>query len=153
MTRLSKEAWAKPTLKTDEVEVEELGGSVLVRELPASFAADLNQYIQMKQVGREQISSVDSRTMERLKFAYGVIDDSGEPLFTEAEAGDIATKHGRAFKVVLDAIDKLSDIGQEGHDAAEARFPGSGIRQNGSAVSDSATTGDAGPDLRARTGA
>lgn len=153
MARLSKEAWAKPSLRTDEVKVEELGGDVLIRELPASFAADLNQYIQMKQVGREQISSVDLKTMERLKFAYGVIDDSGEPVFTESEAGEIAKNHGRAFKVVIKAIDDLSEVDEEGFKAAEARFPGSGVRQNGGPVPDSAASGDAGPALRARAGA
>lgn len=141
MARLSKEAWAKPSLKTKEVEVEELGGSVLVRELPASFSADINQHIQLKQIGREQISSVDLKTMERLKFAHGVVDDAGNQVFSEDEAGEIAENHGRAFKVVLEAIDELSEINAEGIEAEEARFPGSGVRQNGKPVSDEETVG------------
>lgn len=152
MARLSKEAWGKPTLKTKEVEVSELGGSVLVRELPASFVADINQHIQLKQIGREQISSVDLRTMERQKFAYGVIDDESNQLFSEEEAGEVATKHGHAFRVVLDAIDELSEIDEEGVDKEEARFPSGGVRENGRAVSDSKADGGSGPDLRVRAG-
>src|SRR5688572_4902449 len=110
MARVTKDAWKKSSLKTDEVEVEELGGSVLVRELPAEYSAELNAYVEMKQVGRERIGSVDLVTQERLKFAYGVIDDDGEPLFTADEAKEIAREHGRAFKVVLAAIDELSEI-------------------------------------------
>lgn len=153
MGRLTKDAWAKPSLKTKEVEVEDLGGSVLVRELPASFAADINQHIQMKQIGREQISSVDLKTMERMKFAYGVIDDEGNPVFTEDEASDIASKHGRTFKVVIDAIDELSALDQKGLEAAEARFPSGGVRKNGGPVPDPSADRVPGPDLRARTGA
>lgn len=153
MARLSKEAWGKPTLQTNEVEVPELGGTVLVRELPASFVAEINQHIQLKQIGREQISSIDLPTMERQKFAYGVIDDDGNQLFTEEEAGEIASNHGRAYKIVLDAIDELSEINEEGAEKAKARFPGGGVRQNGSVVSDPAPDGDGGSDLRVRTGA
>ena len=89
-----------------------------MRELPAAYSAELNQHATMKQVGREQVATVDLVTMERLKFAYGVIDDDGEPLFSADEAKEIAEKHGHAFKVVLEAIDELSEIDAEAIQAA-----------------------------------
>ena len=42
MGRVTKDAWRKPSLRTKEIEVEELGGSVLIRELPATVSADLS---------------------------------------------------------------------------------------------------------------
>lgn len=152
MGRLTKDAWAKATLKTEEVEVPELGGSVMVRELPASYVAAINQRIEVKQVGREQISTVDLETMNRLKFAHGVIDDDGEPMFSEDEAAGVMEKHGSAFTRIVDAIDGLSELGEAGRDAADRRFPGSGIRQNGSPVSDQAASGSGGSAVPARTG-
>ena len=153
MTRLSKEAWAKPSLKTKEVEVSDLGGTVLVRELPSDYAAEVNEHVKMIQSGREQTSQVELKTMNRLKFAYGVINDDGEPLFTEDEVRELMAKHGRAVSVVIEAIDDLSAIGEEGFKKAEARFPSGGIRENGSAVSDQETAGPDRPSVRARAGA
>ncbi len=153
MARLNKDAWDKPSLKRKEVEVEELGGSVLVRELPASYSAELNEHVQMKTVGREQIGSVDLVTMERLKFAYGVIGDNGEQLFNAEEVKEIATKHGRAFKVVLAAIDELSEIDEEAQKSVEDRFPAGGASPNGKDVGAGTASGRSGPDLPARAGA
>lgn len=154
MARLNKAAWDKPSLKRKEVEVEELGGSVLVRELPASYSAELNEHVQMKTVGREQIGSVDLVTMERLKFAYGVIGDNGEQLFNAEEAKEIATKHGRAFKAVLAAIDELSELvdPEEAQKSVDDRFRDGRASANGSDVEAGASAGGSGSDIPARTG-
>lgn len=124
MARLNKDAWRKPSLKTKEVEVEELGGSVLVRELPAKFSAEVSSKIEMVSRGREQIARVDTATMERLQFAYGVIDDDGQPMFTEEEVKNLQENHGRAFKTVIGVIDEISGIDKEAIEKAESRFPG-----------------------------
>ena len=123
MARLDKAAWGKSTLKTKEIEVEELGGEVLIRELPASYTAEIASNIQIIQDGREQRAKVDTPKMERLQFAFGVIDSEGEPMFTEAEVKDLAERHGRAFKTVIAAIDDLSGVDKEAIEQSEATFP------------------------------
>lgn len=153
MARVNKDAWKRSSLKTQEVEVEELGGSVLIRELPASVSADLSGLIDFVQVGREQRAKVDTATMEARQFAYGVIDDDAKPLFTEEEAKEIQAKHGRAFKVVVSAIDELSGVDKEAIEKTEARFPVGGESANGSDVGDAAPKRSGRPDLPARAGA
>lgn len=123
MARLKKDAWKKPSLKTKEVEVEELGGSVLVRELPAQFSAEVSSKIELISRGREQIAKVDTAIMERLQFAHGVVDDDLEPMFSETEVAEIQKKHGRAFKTVIGVIDEISGIDKEAIEKAEATFP------------------------------
>ncbi len=152
MTRLGKEAWAKPSLKTEEIEVEELGGSVLIRELPAEYSAEVASHIEMRTVGREQVAKVDTTTMERLQFAYGVIDDEGNPLFQENEVRTIAKQHGRAFKTVIAAIDSLSGIDKEAIDKAEKRFPRGGESKNGDGVGTATPKGSGRPDVSPRAG-
>ena len=89
MALVNKDAWKASTLRTREVEVEELGGSVRIRELPASTSADLSGLLDIVQVGREQRAKVDVATLERRQFAYGVIDAKGEAMFTEDEVKEI----------------------------------------------------------------
>lgn len=151
MARLTKEAWANPTLATDEVEVPELGGSVLIRELPGEFS--VSQFIEVENPGtRHARSRVNTEAIERKQFALSVVGEDGNPVFTEDEAGEIARKHGRAWRRVIDAIDKLSAIDKEGVEQTKARFPGSGAgeaRKNGAPPPD----GDGGPAVRVRAGA
>lgn len=152
MGRLTKDAWKESSLRTKEVEVEELGGSVLIRELPASVSSDLEGLIDLVQVGREQRAKVDVGTIERRQFAYGVIDDNGEPLFTEEEAGELHQKHGRAFKFVVRAIDELSGIDKKSLEEAEARFPVSGEGSANGRSAESVASGDDEPAVSARAG-
>ena len=51
MALVNKDAWKASTLRTREIEVEELGGSVRIRELPASTSADLSGLLDIVQVG------------------------------------------------------------------------------------------------------
>ena len=152
MAHVTKDAWGRSSLRTDEVEVPELGGSVRIRELPADVAADLQGLIDVVQVGREQRAKVSVGEMERRQFAYGVIDDSDEPMFTLEEVGDLQHKHGKAFRTVVDAIDKLSGLDKQSIQEAEARFPGGGTGANGSDVGVAGGPGDE-PAVPARAGA
>lgn len=153
MTRLGKDAWAKSSLKTKEIEVEELGGSVLIRELPAEYSAEVASHIEMRSVGRDQVAKVDTATMERLQFAYGVIDDEGNPLFQENEVRTIAKQHGRAFKTVIAAIDGLSGVDKEAIEKAESRFQSSGTSPNGNDVEAATPKGSGRSAVPARAGA
>jgi hypothetical protein len=155
MGRLSKDAWSTSSLRTKEVEVPQLGGTVLIRELPATITAELKGLTDIVQIGEEQRAKFDVAAMERRQFAYGVIGDSGEPLFSEDEVEELRAKHGAAFQLVIDAIDALSGIDKESFEEAEARFPGgrNGAVDSGEAQLLEGAAGDGGPDLPARTGA
>lgn len=142
MSRLSKDAWDKSSLRQEEVEVPELGGSVLIRELPAEYAAEVASHIEIKEVAGARFASVDKAKMERLQFAFGVIGDGGDPLFSEDETADIARKHGSAYNRVIEAIDELSGINKEDIEQTEARFPDSGADE-AEAASDEVANGDA----------
>jgi len=151
--RLNKDSWKGSSLRTEEVEVEELGGSVLIRELPAAVSSDLAGLVEMVQVGMEQKAKVDISLMERRQFAYGVINDDHSPQFTEAEVEELQNNHGRAFKTVVAAIDKLSGVDKEAIEKAEARFPSSNGSGNGPAVADGAPTGSGESPVPAQAGA
>lgn len=154
MARLKKDAWKAPSLKTEEIEVEDLGGSVLIRELPAEYSAELNQLVQMKGIGAEQSASIDLVTQERLKFAHGVIEDDGTPMFSADEVAEIAKKHGRAFQVVIKAIDGLSDTDSKAVESAVERFPGSGDSETSTpSVADESSAGRSGPAVPSGAGA
>ena len=141
MAVLSKNAWDKPSLKTSEVEVSELGGSVRIRELPAEYSAEVASNVKLVTEGREQVAKVDTATMERLQFAFGVINETGDPMFREDEVKALQQKHGRAFKTVVNAIDDLSGIDKDALEKAEARFPAGGTGQSGKGVGPSASGG------------
>lgn len=154
MARLTRDAWKVSSLRTKEVEVEELGGSVLIRELPASVSADLAGLLDIVQVGTEQRAKVDVALLECRQFAYGVVNEDGSPQFTEDEARDIQGKHGRAFKTVVGVIDEFSGVDKEAIEKAEARFQSSrnGTADAGQAELHEAPAGGAGPHLPPRDG-
>lgn len=141
MAFLDKNAWNKPSLKTSEVEVSELGGSVRIRELPAEYSAEVASNVKLTTEGREQVARVDTATMEKLQFAYGVIDEQGAPMFNENEVVDLQKKHGRAFRVVIQAIDDMSGLDKEAIEKAEARFPARGASESGKNVGAGASAG------------
>src|SRR5262245_31178929 len=150
MARLKKDAWNKSSLRTKEIEVEDLGGSVLIRELPASVSADLSGLVDIVVIGREQRGKVDTVLMERREFTYGVVTDDGQPMFTEQEVEVIQRNHGRAFKLVVAAIDELSGVDKESLEKAEARFPSNGTAPDGSDVDDGPADSGAGPAQHVR---
>lgn len=152
MAHLTKEAWAKPSLKTKSVYVEELGGEVRIRELPAEYSAEVASHFEMRSVGRDSIAKVDTATMERLQFAFGVVDDDGNQLFNEDEARVVAQNHGRAFKTVIQAIDELSGTGKEDEERTAQVFPAGGATADGPVVVNGGPTGDSGPDVPVRAG-
>lgn len=138
VARSTKEAWldGPGDLKTAEVEdVPVKGQTVLVRGLPAAYSNKASsEALEMKQVGRDQVATVNTARLEVIQFAEGVI----EPKFTEDEAQKIAETYGPVFKKVIAKIDELSGIDKEAIEDAQARFPGSGANANGRDVVDGA---------------
>lgn len=145
MGRLESSAWLEhSTLQTEEVEVPELGGSVLIRELPGEFA--VSQFIEYTNAGTRHASSrINYEALEQKQFALCVVNEDSTPQFTEDEVAQIFAKHGSAVRRVIEAIDRLSAIDKEGVEQTAARFPGSGGHEagaNGHAVAER----DDGPD-------
>jgi hypothetical protein len=153
MGRSTKDAWLDGPGDLREAEVEDVpvpGESVRVRGLAAGYSNEArSEATELKQVGRDQIVSVNAARLEVLQFAHGVI----EPQFTVAEAEQISRKFGPAFRKVVDKIDELSGLDKEAITEAEARFPGGGTSANGSDLDVADATGDPGSDLPARAGA
>lgn len=152
MGRSTKDAWLNGPgdLREDEVEdVPVEGKSVRVRGLAAGYSNQAqSEATELKQVGRDQIVSINAARLEVLQFAHGVID----PQFTVEEAEAISEKYGPAFRKVIAKIDELSGIDKEAIEQASARFPSGGTSSNGSGVDGAAPGGSAGPDLPARAG-
>lgn len=126
MSGRKKDAWLSGPGDLQEATVEDVpvpGESVLVRGLPAAYSNQAtSEALEMKQVGREQVATVNTAKLEVLQFHYGVID----PVFSLEEAEKVATRFGPAFKKVVGVIDDLSGMDKEAIERAEARFPVSG---------------------------
>lgn len=131
MARLKEDAWDKPTLKRKEVEIPELGGSLLVQELGADLVAEIQSHLRVELSGTDQVVKVDKATMERLQFAHGVIRDDGSQMYTEEKVAEIAGKHGRPFLRVIEALDEMSGINKEEIEKTTARFPSGGDAEEG----------------------
>jgi len=141
VSQSTKKSWLEGPgdLEHDTVEdVPVKGESVTVRGLPAAYSNKASsEALEMKQVGREQVATVNTARLEVIQFAEGVT----EPKFDEAEAQKIAEKYGPAFKKVIAKIDELSGVDKEAMDKAEARFPAGSRGENGSVVADATAAG------------
>jgi hypothetical protein len=145
----SKDAWLNGPGDLREEVVEDVpvkGSSVLVRSLPARYAADVQAQMKMVRRGREQVATIDVAEMEKLQFVHGCVD----PQFSEAEAAAIQEKFGPAFRKVVEKIDELSGIDKEAIEKTEAVFQPGGASQEGTDVGDGAPAGGSGPDLPVR---
>lgn len=158
MARSTKESWldGDGDLKTDTVEdVPVPGESLLVRGLPAAYSNEATgDAVEMKQLPNgDQISTVNTRTLEILKFTHGVINDDGTQMFTVEEATQISEKYGPAWAKVLTRINELSGTDQESLDETRARFPGVGGSKNGVHLEGGSPAGSPGSDVPVRPGA
>jgi hypothetical protein len=142
MALSNKDAWLADEagdLTEETVEgVPVKGQSVRVRALPAAYSNQAtSEAMEMKQIGKEQIATVNTARLEVLQFAHGVI----EPKFSIEEAEKIATKFASAWRKVIDKIDEISAIDKEAIEAAQARFPSSGSGEEGPDVENADTGG------------
>lgn len=153
MARSTKSAWLEGPGDLREADVEDVpvaGQSVRVRGLPAAYSNQAqSEALEMKQVGLEQVATVNTARLEILQFAHGVID----PAFTVDEAQQIAEKYGPAFRTVIAKIDELSGVDKEAISEASARFRTGETSQNGTELADANGTGDTEPDVPARVSA
>lgn len=135
MKRLSKDALLEASdLIERDVELPTVGGTVRVRSLPAAYSNQASsEALVMKQVGRDQIATVDTAKLEILQVLHGLVEPKLE---TVEEAEKFAQQCGPAFKKVVEVIDEISGVDKEAIRSAEARFQGSGEDEDGADLGD-----------------
>jgi hypothetical protein len=153
MGRSKKSAWLEGPGDLTEAEVQDVpvkGESILVRGLPAAYSNRAqSEALELKQMGRDTITTINTDRLEVLQFAHGCVD----PQFTPEEAKVVSERFGPAFKKVIAEIDRLSGIDKEAIDEANARFQGSREGADGPELGDAASTGSDGSAVPTRAGA
>jgi len=152
MARLTKDALLGANdIRTKEIDLETIGGSVVVQGLSASYSNEAqSEAVEMKQVGRDQVAKVNTVKMEAIQVYHGLVDPK---LDSVEEAQRFLERCGPAAVKVVEAIDELSGLDKEAIAEAKAKFPSGGADAAGAVVGDGAPAGGAGPDLPVRDGA
>lgn len=114
--RLSKDDILKADdVRTEEVEVPEWGGSVLVRGMTGEERDEFEASMLVRR-GDQMIP--DTWNTRAKLIARCVIDDDGTPLFTRQDVDALGKKSGAALDRVFDVASRLSGLRPE--DAKEA---------------------------------
>ena len=137
----SKEALLEASDLTErDVDLPSLNMKVRVRALPAAYSNQAaSEALVSKQVGRDQITSVDKGKMEIIQVLHGLIRPKLENI---QEAERFAKNCGPSFAKVIEAIDEISGVDKEAIEKAEARFQSGGGSENGQQVEVSDTGGE-----------
>ncbi|HWG77824.1 MAG TPA: hypothetical protein VN660_13680 [Steroidobacteraceae bacterium] len=90
-------------LRTEEVNVPEWGGSVRVRSMTGCQREQFEQAVRDRRV-----ANPTEPAMRALLVAYSCCDESGEPLFKEADLDRLSAKSGVALERVATVAAKLS---------------------------------------------
>lgn len=124
MARLSREQFITASdLRTEEVELETLGGSVLVTGLSAAYADDArSSAVETVIEGDRQIGKMNIKRLEVLEVFHGLVEPK---LNSEIEAEQFLKNCGPAARTVLDKIDELSAIDKEAIAKTATEFPSS----------------------------
>ena len=122
MGRLSKESILTATdLPTEEVEVPEWGGSVLVRGMTGRERDEFEASMVGQRGGQEYRDYGNLRAKAVVKCVVG---DDGERLFTDQDASALGEKSFAALERVYDVIARLSGLREADVQARERDFPG-----------------------------
>lgn len=141
MARLSKnDLLSASDLRTKEVELETIGGSVLVQGLSAAYSNQASsEALEMKTTARgDQIASVNTAKLETIQVLHGLVDPKLENL---EEAEKFMQNCGPAAKKIVEAIDELSGLDKEALETAQAKFQSGGTVEAGTVVDDGAAPG------------
>lgn len=154
MSRLTKDALLGASdLAKKEVELDTIGGSVVVQGLGAAFSNQAqSQALEMKTVGSEQIAKVNTAKLEAIQVLHGLVDPKLDSL---EEAEQFMEQCGPAARALVDAIDELSGLDKTAIDEAKARFPaGEETAEGGDQTpGDGSPAGSDGPAVPSRAGA
>ena len=95
-----------------------------------------------KQIGRDQITTVDKAKMEAIQALHGIVKPD---IQTIEEAEQLAMQLGPSWAKVIEAIDEISGVDKEAVEKAQARFQSSGEGKAGVEMGDADANGE-GPD-------
>ena len=120
--RLSKDDILKAAdLTTEEVDVPEWGGTVLVRGL-TGLERDEYEVSMMVRYGGEMVQDLANARAKLV--AKCVVGDDGKRLFTDADAGALGEKSGAVIDRIFDVACRLSGLRGEDVEAMTANFGG-----------------------------
>lgn len=154
MARLTRDdLLRKSDLREEEVGLPSLGGSVLVRSLPAAYSnqaqSEATELVQLP--GGEQSARINTAKLEALQVLHGLVDPQLRDL---AEVEGFATRVGAAWRLIVHKIDEISGIDKQAIEDANARFHAGGETTSVSAEAvDETAAGGGGSDIPARVGA
>ena len=109
MARLSKDALLKASdLRTKEIELETIGGSVVVQGLSAAYSNQASsEALEMKTTARgDQIASVNTAKLETIQVLHGLVEPK---LDTIEEAEQFMQNCGPAAKAIVEATANFTD--------------------------------------------
>ena len=153
MGRLTADALAgSRDLRRKEIQLESLGGSIVVQGLSAAFSNEAqSRALEMKTVGSQQIASVNTRILEEVQLRHGIV----EPQLTDDQVTEFIENNGPTVREIVKVIDELSGVDKDSIDEANARFQGSGEPQadSGEAGLHGSPAGSNGSPVPARAGA
>lgn len=126
MTRLTRDALLGASdLTTREVEVPSIGGSVLVRSLPAAYSNQAqSESLEMVTLRTgEQTARVNTQKLEELQVFHGLIEPK---LASVDEARQFAQQVGKAWRQIVSAIDEISGVDKEAIERTNTMFQSGG---------------------------
>ncbi len=110
--RLSKEDILKAADRgTEEVEVPEWGGSVLVQGMTGRERDAYEVSLRDQRTGQRRPGALDN--VRAKIIARCVVDDDGKRLFTDADIAALGEKSGAAIDRVFDVAARLSGMSDE----------------------------------------
>lgn len=118
---------AADDLPTEEVDVPEWGGAVLVRGMQGNERDRFEMSMYMTKDNLEEKAIVRARVV-----AWCTLGEDRKALFTPKDVEWLGRKSARALDRVFDVAKRLSGIGEEATKEAEADFDGG---QNGASSS------------------
>jgi len=121
MARLSKEAiLAADDTRTEEVEVPEWGGSVLVRGMTGRERDEFESSMLIQAAGQ---TARELRNTRAKLVAKCAVDDDGARLFTDGDVTALGEKSAAALVRVFEVAARLSGLDEEDVAARERDFP------------------------------
>jgi hypothetical protein len=111
--------------RTEEVEVPEWGGTVLVRGLTGLERDDYEMSLMVERGGRMVMDTANGRAKLAVRCC---VDDDGSRIFDDADANTLGRKSGKALDRVFDVAARLSGLREEDAKAAAENF---GVAPNG----------------------
>jgi len=101
--------------QVQEVEVPEWGGKVLMRTLSGKGRDEFESNVTSKTQGNK----VDVRGLKALLLSLVIVDEAGEPLFTQKDLDALNNKSSEVITRLFEVASKMNGIGEEAVEQAE----------------------------------